>query len=70
MLQMLTIKCAVSCTFKTIRKNGIGSQFPRGHYLVWWVRDVSVVVWVMDRVNARVMIRVNNGGDITCGCFL
>ena len=39
------------------------NRFPRGHYLVWWVRvRVMVILGVKVRVSVevRVMVRVNN----------
>ena len=39
----------------------IFNRFPRGHYLVWWVRvRVSLGVRVMVRVRVRVRVRVSN----------
>ena len=41
----------------------ISNRFPRGHYLVWWVRVrvmVSLGVKVRVSVEVRVMVRVSN----------
>ena len=37
----------------------IFNRFPRGHYLVWWVR-VRVSIGVRVRVSVRVRVRVSN----------
>ena len=44
---------------------GIFNRFPRGHYLVWWVRvrvrvSLGVRIRVMVRVRVRVRVRVSN----------
>ena len=41
----------------------IFNRFPRGHYLVWWVRvrvSLGVRIRVMVRVRVRVRVRVSN----------